>query len=57
MAEIIVRRGKKFCSFCRMEIKGKYTPICWFCNKPFSNYEEIIMKDYLDEEREKERYE
>jgi len=45
------KNGKLYCSNCRMT-QPRLLEICFFCGRSFSNYEDILLKLYKEEEYE-----
>jgi len=43
IAQLIDRKTYYICSNCRMK-QHEIKETCWFCDLPFSNYEEEIIK-------------
>ena len=53
VAKILESNGVYYCSNCRMRVKEpRYA--CEFCGLLFSNYEDILIKKFEEEEKEKE---
>ena len=48
IAQLIKRYGYYVCSNCRMQ-QHSLKEVCWFCNLPFSNYEEIKIEEFKEE--------
>ena len=48
IAQIVKRYGYYVCSNCRMQ-QHSLKEVCWFCNSPFSNYEEILIQNFEKE--------
>lgn len=49
VAKIIKKNGKYYCSECRMYQGAFLNPNCTFCHLHFSNYEEILLENYMEE--------
>lgn len=48
IAQLVKRYGYYVCSNCRMQ-QHLLKENCWFCNLPFSNYEEILITNFKKE--------
>lgn len=53
VAQLVKKNDKYICSECRMT-QYQITSYCKFCNLPFSNYEEIIIKELLEVDNNEE---
>lgn len=48
ITRIVERNGKLYCANCRMPVKNLRRHYCQFCNREFSNWEEIAIEKYED---------
>ena len=46
--------GNLLCGNCRMKLSGFLRDTCPFCGRMFSNYEEMVLKKFKEEEQEVE---
>lgn len=58
IAQLIDKNNKYICSECRIKQPNDLSPFCYFCGANFSNYEEILIKQFLKDKDEsiKESY-
>lgn len=49
IAQLVKRYGYYVCSNCRMQ-QHSLEEACWFCELPFSNYEEVMINKFKEEQ-------
>lgn len=49
IARIIKRNGEYYCSECKIRQSKVIEFQCVFCGAFFSNYEEVLMENYMEE--------
>ena len=52
IARLVEKNDNFYCSYCMMQQKD-IESVCWFCGYPFSNWEEVLQKQFLLMEHEK----
>lgn len=51
---LIKKADNYYCNNCFMKQPKKINSKCFFCDSVFSNFEEILIKDFKEQEKYKE---